>query len=70
MFRSTKEVGALLGVLPSRIGKAIWEGRIDPPRRGPSGAFLWADDDIRRAAWILLHRDLDDVLAEREVDDD
>ena len=69
MFRSTREVGELLGVLPTRIGKAVWEGRIEPPERGPSGAFLWTEKDVRQAAWVLLGRDVDEVLAERATAD-
>ena len=65
MFKSTREVAELLGVIPSRISKALWEGRIDRPQRGPSGAFLWTEEDVRRASWVLLRRDLDDVRAEQ-----
>ena len=65
MFRSTRQVAAILGVKPSRIGKAIWEGRLSNPQRGPSGAFLWTDVDIERACWALLHRSLDNVLEEQ-----
>ena len=63
MYRSTREVAELLGVLPSRISKAIWEGRLEAPERGPSGAFLWTDDDIRRTCWVLLHCDIEAHLA-------
>jgi len=65
MFRSTRGVAALLGVRPSRISKAIWEGRLRAPERGPSGNFLWTETDLRRACWFLLRRDLDTLLAER-----
>ena len=65
MFKSTREVAAVLGVSPSRLNRAVWEGRLVEPARGPSGSFLWSEADIRRAAWTLLHRDLDDVLAEQ-----
>ena len=64
-FRSTREVAGLLGMPPGRINRAIWESRLKPPQRGPSGAFLWSELDIRRASWVLLHRDLDIVMAER-----
>lgn len=64
MYRSTREVAALLGVLPSRISKAVWEGRLEAPERGPSGAFLWSEEDIRRTCWVLLRRDADAFLAE------
>ena len=62
MFKGTKDVAAILGIRPGRISRAIWEGRLDPPQRGPSGGFLWTDHDIRRASWVLLHRDVEDVL--------
>ena len=64
MFRSTREVADLLGVTPGRISKAVWDGRLDPPQRGPSGAFLWTEQDVRRASWALLHRDVDAHVAE------
>ena len=63
MYRSTREVAELLNVTPSRLSKAVWDRRIDPPERGPSGAFLWTHNDIRRACWRLLRRDLDTYLA-------
>ena len=65
MFHSTREVAAILGVKPSRIGKAIWEGRLAPPERGPSGAFLWKEADLRRASWVLLGMDLDRAVGQR-----
>ena len=65
MFRSTKEVAILLGVSPSRVSRAVWEGRLDPPQRGPSGAFLWEEADLRRASWVLLGMDLDRAVRER-----
>lgn len=67
MFKSTREVGAILGVRPNRISKAIWEGRLDPPLRGPSGAFLWKEADIRRSSWVLLGMDLDRAVGERKA---
>ena len=63
-YRSTREVAKLLGVNPSRLARAIWDGRVPAPERGPSGAFLWIESDIRQAARILLHRELEDILAE------
>jgi hypothetical protein len=65
MFRSTREVANLLGITPGRISKAVWDGRLTPPERGPSGAFLWTPDDVQRACWALLRRDVDAYLAEQ-----
>jgi len=65
MYRSTREAAELLGMRPGSLSRACWEGRVETPARGPSGAFLWEETDIRKAAWALLHRDLDEVLAER-----
>lgn len=59
-YRSTRDVAELLGVSSSRLARAIWDRRFDPPTKGPGGAFLWTEADIRRASWTLLRRDLDD----------
>ena len=58
MYWSTREVAELLGVTTDRLSKALWDGRVKQPQRGPSGAFLWTEDDVRRASWALLHRDV------------
>lgn len=63
---SSIEVSRLLGVNPSRLGRAVWAGRIPQPLRTHSGAFIWREDDVRRACWVLLHRDLDGIVAERQ----
>ena len=62
MFRSTRDVAVILGIGVSRISKAVWDGRLDAPARGPSGAFLWTEADIQRASWALRRRSADDVL--------
>lgn len=64
-YRSTREAAELLGVRPSTLARAVWDRRMAEPPRSPSGAFLWGEEHIRRAAWVLVHRDLDDILAER-----
>ncbi len=33
---------------------------------GPGGAYVWTEVDLRRAAWVLLGCDLDDVLTVRK----
>lgn len=62
-FHSTRDVAKILGITPSRLSRAVWTGCVDEPQRGPGGAFFWTESDMRRAAWILLHRDLDAVVA-------
>lgn len=61
-LRSTRDVARLLGIGVSRLARAVWEGRIDPPAKGPGGAYLWTRRDIERASWALRHRNADDVL--------
>ena len=58
-FRSTRQVAKLLDVSISRLTRAVWEDRITPPQKGPGGAYLWAEDDIRRASWVLRGCDFD-----------
>ena len=54
--KSTKQVAAVLGLAPAKLQRAIWEGRIDAPAKGPGDSFCWTDDDIAKASWALLHR--------------
>ncbi len=63
-YRSTKEVARLLGVSISRLSRAVWEGRIDPPQKAPGGAYLWTRRDVEHASWVLRHRSAGDVLPE------
>lgn len=58
-YRSTKQVAGILGVKLSLLSRATWEGRVPEPQRGPGGAFLWTDDDIRKASWALLRHGVD-----------
>jgi len=59
---STREVAALLGIPPGRLTRAVWDGRIDPPDKGPGGAFCWSEFNIHQASWRLRHRNADDVV--------
>jgi len=61
-FHSTRDVARLLGVGISRLARAVWEGRVEAPLKGPGGAYLWGRRDIERASWVLRHRSADDVL--------
>jgi len=58
----TKQAAAMLGVRPGTLTRAIWEGRIPPPTKGPGGAYVWSRLDIERASWVLRRRSADDVL--------
>jgi DNA-binding transcriptional MerR regulator len=62
---STKQVAGLLGVSVSKLTREVWLGRIQAPPKSPAGDHLWGRTDVERACWMLLHRDLDVVLAER-----
>ena len=60
-YLSTREVARLLGVSVSLLTKAVWDGRVDPPQKSPSGNYLWSEADIERASWALLHRSCERV---------
>jgi len=53
---STRQVAGLLDVKPDTLQKAIWQNRINPPAKGPGGAYFWTEADIEHASWALLHR--------------
>lgn len=66
-YLGTRDVARLLGVPPGRLAKALWDGRVDAPAKGPGGAYLWTDRDVEHASWVLRHRDASDILRAREV---
>jgi len=55
-YLSTRQVARLLGVSVSLLTKAVWCGRVDPPRKSPSGNFLWTRADVDRASRVLCCR--------------
>ena len=55
-FYSTPQVAGLLDIKPDTLQKAIWQGRVKPPMKGPSGQYLWTLRDIEHACWALLHK--------------
>ena len=63
----TKQAAAVLGMRPGTLTRAVWDGRVPQPTKGPGGAFVWTEMDLRRAAWALLGRDLDEVRKGREA---
>jgi hypothetical protein len=57
-FRNTREAAQLLGISESRLSRAVWTRRVDPPVKSPAGDFLWTRADVERASWQLLGRAL------------
>ncbi len=51
---NTRDVAQLLGVTVSKLTRAIWDRRVDPPIKSPSGAYLWTIEDLERVSWQLL----------------
>lgn len=49
-FYGTKDVAKLLEILPTTLSRAVWEGRIPAPEKGPGNSYIWAEADIQRAA--------------------
>jgi len=68
-FKNTREVARILGINSSRLARAIWDQRIDPPAKGPGGAYIWERKDIIRAGWFFLGRDVSGELAEGDGND-
>ncbi len=64
----TKQAAAILGVRPGTLTRAIWEGRIPAPAKGPGGAYVWSRRDIERASWVLRHCSAANVLPEERGD--
>jgi len=67
MMIGTKEAARILGLKPGTLARAIWDERFQPPAKGPGGAFVWTEADLRRAAWTLLKRDLGERVAIQEA---
>ncbi len=55
-YKSTLQVSRILGVTVGRLSRAVWDGRISAPTKGPGNAFLWTKSDIEHASWVLLHK--------------
>lgn len=66
-FASTRELANLLGVRPSSLSKAVYEGRLTAPQRGPGNAYLWTRRDAERAAWVLCRQPLEDIERRAEA---
>jgi len=57
-FYGTRDAAKILGVSVAKLQRAIWNERLDPPEKGPGGAFLWTLGDLERASWQLLNHSL------------
>jgi len=55
-YSNTRQAADQFGIKPTRLAKAVWDGRVDPPAKSPSGTYLWTLRDIERASWALLRR--------------
>lgn len=55
-IKSTRQVAVLLGVNPNKLQRAVWEGRIPEPEKGPGNSFYWTEADVNRASKELLNR--------------
>ena len=64
-FYSTRQVAGLLAIKPDTLAKAIWQNRINPPIKSPSGNYLWTIEDIEHASWVLLHKGYEPVEERR-----
>ena len=64
-FVGTKEAAALLGVRPGTLSKAVWDGRLAEPMRGPGNVRLWSQADLERAARVLRGQSLESIMAAR-----
>ena len=64
-YQSTRQAAKRLGISTSRLARAVWDERFQAPTKGPGGAFIWTEADLRRASWALLGRDLEQAASER-----
>jgi hypothetical protein len=55
-IKSTKQVAIELGIAPAKLSRAVWEGIIAAPKKGPGDSFCWTPRDIEAASWRLLHK--------------
>lgn len=55
-FKNTSQVAKILGIGVSALQRAVWDGRVKAPQKSPQGGFLWKEDDINAASWVLRHK--------------
>jgi len=61
---NTRVAAELLGIRPPALQRAVWDGRLDVPRRF-GRSFMWTTRELEQASWIFWRKPLDQVLAER-----
>ena len=66
-YRSTPQAARLLGISPSQLAKAVWDGRVAPPQKSPSGNYLWTQEDIEHAAWALGRHHILESVKEGDI---
>lgn len=66
-FLTTREVAKLLDVRPGTLTRAVYEGRIHSPVKGPGQAFLWKPAEVEAACWALHRKPLDELAGGKEV---
>ena len=49
----TRQAAQALGIRPSTLSRAIWDGKVRAPVKGPGGAYVWSVGDIESAAWSM-----------------
>ena len=54
---STRQVAQILGVRPSTLSRAVWDGTVKSPRKSPAGNYMWSVSDIESASWSLKRYD-------------
>jgi hypothetical protein len=55
-YQGTKQVAAEIGVRPTTLLRAVWDGRIPPPPKNSAGDFCWRRIDVCRAAKVFGRR--------------
>lgn len=58
---STVEAAFVLNLRPGTLARAVWDGRVGAPAKGPGGAYHWSRDDLVRASWRLYGHNLSDA---------
>jgi len=53
---STPQAAKTIGIKPSALARAVWDGRVNPPQKSPAGNYLWTARDIEHASWVLCGR--------------
>ncbi len=57
-YWSTRQVAKLLRITVSKLSRMVWDGSIDAPTKAPSGNYLWAEEDIIKAGWVICRKDI------------